>query len=296
MKPGLTLCMMVKNEAHQLSRCLNSVASLAPELVIVDTGSTDGTPQMAADFGARVLPFDFGFVDFSAARNAGLDCAETAWILVLDADEVIQPESLPLVSRVVQGDENAGYFLKRQNHASDSPTVTTDHVVRLFPNRRDYRYRGRVHETIDDSIVLCGGRLVESEICIRHDFVSSREVRRKKNYWYIEILKEELAANPLDDSRLDFLAAEYHQLEMYVEATAVAERIVELRPRDARAHLFAGTYHLLFKPDFRQARIDFNNALKLRPGYQEAESFLSSLDSKEAAGGSQSSTLLPSAS
>jgi glycosyltransferase involved in cell wall biosynthesis len=296
MRRGLTLCMMVKNEAHQLSRCLNSVASLAPELIVVDTGSTDITRQIAAQHGARVIPFDFNFVDFSAARNAGLDCAETDWILVLDADEMIQPESLSLVSSVVQGDKNAGYFLKRQNHASDSSTVTTDYVIRLFPNRRDYRYRGRVHETIDNSILSGGGRLAESDICIKHDFVSSRELRRKKNYWYIEILKEELAANPLDDSRLDFLAAEYHQLEMFDEATAIAEQIVKLRPNDARAHLFAGTYHLLFKPDYKQARIDFNNALKLRPGYQEAESFLRSLDSREAAGGSQSSTLLPSAS
>ena len=214
MRRGLTLCMMVKNEAHQLSRCLNSVASLAPELIVVDTGSTDITRQIAAQHGARVIPFDFNFVDFSAARNAGLDCAETDWILVLDADEMIQPESLSLVSSVVQGDKNAGYFLKRQNHASDSSTVTTDYVIRLFPNRRDYRYRGRVHETIDNSILSGGGRLAESDICIKHDFVSSRELRRKKNYWYIEILKEELAANPLDDSRLDFLAAEYHQMEM----------------------------------------------------------------------------------
>jgi tetratricopeptide (TPR) repeat protein len=153
--------------------------------------------------------------------------------------------------------------------------------VRLFPNQPDYRYRGRVHETIDRSIVKAGGRLVKSAIRIDHDFASDPETRRRRNHWYIEILKEEIAADPSDDSRLDFLAAEYHQLGMFNEAAEVAERIAVMRPLDARAHLFAGVYHLLYKPDFARARADFNQALKLRPGYEEAAAFLRSLDEKE---------------
>ncbi len=64
-------------------------------------------------------------------------------------------------------------------------------------------------------------------IRIDHNFSSDREARRRKNHWYIEILKEEIAADPSDDSRLDFLAAEYHQLEMFDEATEIAERIAQ---------------------------------------------------------------------
>ena len=99
-------------------------------------------------------------------------------------------------------------------------------MVRLFPNRPNYRYRGRVHETVDASILSGGGRLRKTGIRIDHNFSSDREARRRKNHWYIEILKEEIAADPGDDSRLDFLAAEYHQLEMFDEATEIAERIV----------------------------------------------------------------------
>jgi tetratricopeptide (TPR) repeat protein len=84
-----------------------------------------------------------------------------------------------------------------------------------------------------------------------------------------------------DDTRLDFLAAEYHQLEMFDEATEIAERIVQMRPHDARAHLFVGIYHLLYKPDLPRARADFNRALALRPGYAEAESFLRLLEERE---------------
>jgi tetratricopeptide (TPR) repeat protein len=128
-----------------------------------------------------------------------------------------------------------------------------------------------------------GGRLHKTGIRIDHSFSSDREARRRKNHWYIQILKEEIAADPADSSRLDFLAAEYHQLEMFDEATEIAERIVCLRPRDARAHLFVGLYHLLHKPDLERARADFAQALKLRPGYAEAESYLQLLDERERA-------------
>jgi tetratricopeptide (TPR) repeat protein len=158
-----------------------------------------------------------------------------------------------------------------------------DYVVRLFPKRPEYRYRGRVHETINASILSGGGQLQETGIRIDHNFSSDREARRRKNRWYIEILKEEIAADPNDDSRLDFLAAEYHQLEMFDEATEVAERIVKARPLDARAHLFLGVYHFRYKLDLVRARADFNRALQLRPGYPEAESLLQSLDEQERA-------------
>ncbi len=276
----LSLCLIVKNEEGNLRGCLDSVGGLANEFIVVDTGSTDGTPRIAAEYGAKVLPFDFTTVDFAAARNHAIAHAGGGWVLMLDADETLDPASAALVERLVAGEENAGYFLERHNHSSNAET-TSDWVVRLFPNRPGYRYRGRVHETIDGSILASGGRLLRTGIGIHHNFSSDREARRRKNHWYIQILKEEIAANPADDSRLDFLAAEYHQLEMFKEATEITECIARLRPLDPRAHLFAGLYHLLYSSDLKRARADFEEALKLKPGYAEAESFLQLLDDRE---------------
>jgi glycosyltransferase involved in cell wall biosynthesis len=256
------------------------VRDLAGELIIVDTGSTDETPRIAAGYRAEVIPFDFTAVDFAAARNCALARARGRWILMLDADETLDRASVPMVESLAALGENAGYFLERHNHASDSSTPTTDYVVRLFPNRPGYRYRGRVHETIDASILSAGGRLRKTGIRIDHNFASDRETRRRKNHWYIEILKEEIAADPSDDSRLDFLAAEYHQLEMFDAATEIAERIVQMRPLDPRAHLFLGTYHLVYQSDPVRARADFSQALKLRPDYPEAKSFLQLIDER----------------
>jgi len=232
-RPGaISLCMVVKNEERNLARCLDCVCGRAAEFLIVDTGSTDATPRIAAQYGAEVIPFDFTTADFAAARNCAIDRARGRWILVLDADETLVRESLKLIDAITAFDENEGCYLERRNHSSDSSRPFTDYVVRLFPNRPNYRYRGRVHETVDASILSGGGRLRKTNIRIDHNFSSDQEVRRRKNRWYIEILTEEIAANPSDDSRLDFLAAEYHQLEMFDEATAVAERIVCARPRD----------------------------------------------------------------
>jgi tetratricopeptide (TPR) repeat protein len=277
----LSLCMMVRNEERSLARCLDSVRDLAGELIVVDTGSTDATPLIAARYGAEVIPFDFTVVDFAAARNCAIARARGRWILMLDADETLDLAGAPMIEELVGRDENAGYFLERRNHWPESSGTTTDYVVRLFRNRPEHRYRGRVHETIDAAILSGGGRLHKTNICLDHSFSLDREARRRKNHLYIQVLKEEIAADPSDDTRLDFLAAEYHQLEMFDEATEVAERIVRMRPLDARAHLFVGVYHLLYKPDLARARADFNQALKLRPGYAEAASFLEMVDERE---------------
>jgi glycosyltransferase involved in cell wall biosynthesis len=281
---ALSLCMIVRNEERNLPRCLDSVQGLASELIIVDTGSTDQTPGLAASYGATVIPFDFTVVDFGAARNHAITHAHGRWILVLDADEILARGSAPEIEKLIARDENAGYFLERHNHSSDSVSPITDYVVRLFPNRPEYRYRGRVHETIDSAILAGGGRLQKTGIRIDHNFSTDREARRRRNHWYIQILKEEIAADPSDSTRLDFLAAEYHQLEMFDEAIEIAERIVRMRPQDARAHYFLGVYHLVYKADLVRARADFNQALKLRPDYPEAASFLKQIDQRELAG------------
>jgi glycosyltransferase involved in cell wall biosynthesis len=279
----VALCMIVKNEESNLQTCLDSVRGIAEECVIVDTGSTDATVAIAASNGAKLIPFDFTVIDFSAARNTAIAHSTAKWIFVLDADETLHPGSVPLIREIIARNEDAGYYVARQNNSIGTQETTIDHAVRLFRNKPANRYRGRVHETIDAAILSAGGHLRKTEIRIDHRFSFDPEARRRKNHWYIGILLEEIAANPSDDTRLGFLAAEYHQLEMFDEAAEIAERIVLARPRDATAHLNAGIYHLVYRPDLKRARSDFEQALSLRPDYPEALSFLESLAERERA-------------
>src|SRR5580692_6797465 len=117
----ISLCMIVKNEERVLARCLHSAASLAGEIIVVDTGSTDATLEIAARYGAKVISFDFTRPDFAAARNQALAHASGRWILTLDADETLEPESVPLIRDLATRNENVrnentGYYFERVNH------------------------------------------------------------------------------------------------------------------------------------------------------------------------------------
>src|SRR5260370_37189051 len=84
----VSFCMIVRNGAATLSACLRSVAALCDELIVVDTGSDDDSPEIARSFGARVVHTRWPG-DFSAARNVYLEHARCPWVLSLDADEVL---------------------------------------------------------------------------------------------------------------------------------------------------------------------------------------------------------------
>src|ERR1700753_3539327 len=107
--------MIVRDEEATLDRCLNSVAGLAGELVIVDTGSSDRTLDIARAHGATVVRHDFAEPDFAAARNAGLAVVGGDFVLVLDADETLDAASGPVVRDLMGRGENAGYVVGRRN-------------------------------------------------------------------------------------------------------------------------------------------------------------------------------------
>jgi glycosyltransferase involved in cell wall biosynthesis len=85
-KPFLSFCAIGQNEIINIERCLNSVKPYVDEMIVVDTGSDDGTPEIALQHGAKVSSFHW-CDDFSAARNFAISQASGEWILTLDADE-----------------------------------------------------------------------------------------------------------------------------------------------------------------------------------------------------------------
>jgi glycosyltransferase involved in cell wall biosynthesis len=264
--------MIVRDEQAVLARCLASVRGVADEIVVVDTGSTDATVPIAREYGATVVHHDFHPIDFAAARNVGLDRAAGDFVLVLDADETLDPASAPAVRLLAAEQENVGYVVTRRNLAPDKTWF--DHAVRLFPHRAGYRYRHRVHETIDDSILAAGGRIRRSEIVLDHHLPAADEVRAK-GLRYIALLEEEATADP---DRLAFLAAEYHKLERYADATKVAERVAALSPDDFTAQFNAALYHQFFAGDPERAKSDVGKALRLRPTDPEALALLAEID------------------
>jgi tetratricopeptide (TPR) repeat protein len=145
----LSFCMIVKNEAENLARCLNSVKDVADELLVLDTGSTDETVAIAQSFQAQVhhFPWNNSFAD---ARNEGLKYVSGDWILVLDADEVLVPEVVPILQQAMQRSQAIVINLIRQEiGATQSPYSL---VSRLFRRHSQIHFSRPYHAMVDDSV------------------------------------------------------------------------------------------------------------------------------------------------
>ncbi|MDW8799680.1 glycosyltransferase [Clostridium sp. A1-XYC3] len=145
----LTLCMIVKNEEETLEKCLNSAKELIDEIIIVDTGSTDKTKEIAFQCTDKV--FDFRWCnDFSKARNYAISKASNDWVLILDADEIIKEFNKKSILEFCNKNNNTIVGrLKRINEYEDEYGVKRyiERVNRLF-NKNYFNYEGIIHEQI----------------------------------------------------------------------------------------------------------------------------------------------------
>lgn len=147
--PSISLCMIVKNEAPLLPRCLNSVKEIATEMVVVDTGSSDRTVEIARQFGAKV--YDWVWQDdFAAARNYGLQHLCGDWVLVLDADETLIADAIPALLEAVQDPHRVVIALMRHEVGAQQNPYSL--LSRLFRNHPALRFERPYHESIDDSV------------------------------------------------------------------------------------------------------------------------------------------------
>ncbi len=201
-KPFISLSMIVKNEEKFLPGCLESVKDIADEIVIVDTGSTDRTREIAESYGAKI--FDFAWQeDFSLARNEALKYCTGQWILYLDADErIVYPPAKELLEFLANADKTIGGFyclIESEHYQMDGSTeVHRGGYPRIFRNLGypKIKFIGRVHEQIAPSIFQNGLSIQFSNIKILHlGYNQGREVlesKIKRNYrMLIQHVKEE---------------------------------------------------------------------------------------------------------
>ena len=180
--PTLSLCMIVRNEAELLPRCLESVKGVVDEIVVVDTGSTDDTKGVAEAHGAKVGHFEW-CDDFAAARNASLELASSDWILVLDADEILLPGSTHALKAAMASSEG-GFLLPLENWVGEGKEAErqTVQLLRLFRNLPSMRYRGRVHEQVTESMETLGLTIGFCSARIRHDGYLAQRIQERDKY------------------------------------------------------------------------------------------------------------------
>jgi Flp pilus assembly protein TadD len=260
--PTLSVVMIVKNEAHCLGNCLTSIKEIADELVVGDTGSTDGTQDLARCFGARVLPIPWQD-DFSLARNAVLSQAGGDWLLHMDADEVLDTGSAARVRAIVDVDGLGADGVRADavevglaNYCNDprawrwAPAAPGDpmakgwagyirtDLLRLFRNGRGFAYRGAVHENITQSVQERHGIVRQASLMIHHYGYERNSPRgAAKADLYLAIGQAETADNPEDPRAWHELAEQLVAAGRTAEAEAACRRALCVAP----LHLGAAT-------------------------------------------------------
>ncbi len=224
----LSLCLIVRDEADTLEQCLKSAAPVVDEVVVIDTGSTDNTAEIAQRFGARIENVAWQ-QDFSKARNAGLDLASRDWILVLDADEELElPEEGPSRFRDLLASASCEAYTFQITSLLDDGQQMKHEAVRLWRNRSAHRFEGAVHEQILPSILRADpqARVESSGLRILHHGYAQRVrdqgVKARRNLVLLNAAAQE---SPDDLFARYNLGVSHLQLSQHQEACAVLAEV-----------------------------------------------------------------------
>ncbi|MGC8668452.1 MAG: tetratricopeptide repeat protein, partial [Chthonomonadales bacterium] len=198
-RPRLSVVMIVKDEERYLQECLQSVKDAADEIVVVDTGSSDRTVEIAKDFGAKVVHHEWTD-DFSAARNVSLDHATGDWALWIDADERLAPNQVGLLRTLIaEAEPNVGgYMVNIRNvmQMRSDPEVCWHRACRLFRNLPTVRFTGRVHEQNMQALQSAGYVCAMSQLVLDHvGYAAEVMTERNKHERFIRMLRREVEEN-----------------------------------------------------------------------------------------------------
>jgi tetratricopeptide (TPR) repeat protein len=263
--PTLGLCMIVKNGAETLGRCLVSAQGLFDSMVIGDTGSTDGTAEIARSYGARVLEIPWQN-DFALARNAVLAALDTDWVLTLDADEELDEAGPAWIRNAIASDLQDAYLVQVINYLSPDKPPPLDQVLlpkhfrghpqapdalayfpsaccRLFRRMPGLRYTGCVHEMVDYQLQAHGARVEIGGFFIHHFgwYLADASSTARKRALYCELLARKAKDMPQDTNTLvryaTLLAEDGADPE---QALVYTRRAAEIDPAAAGAWLYTG--------------------------------------------------------
>lgn len=286
---SVSLCMIVKNEDKNLSACLTSLKPVVDEMIVVDTGSTDRTVDIATIFGAKVLPFPWTG-NFSDARNFSLASARGGWILVMDADEVLAVQDYELIRQVVRGNDRHkvcwSVMTRNYTHLHPQGWVANNGAypheeraegwhpstkIRLFPNDPDLRFVGEVHEMIEQTAQKTSYQVQEAPFVVHHygGLADTAADDREKKEAYFVMGKQKLTEHPDDLPAIGELAVQAAELQLYEEAIELWNRFLALAP-DAAVALFNKGFALMRLNRFTEALDVTRRVLVTEPCHKEA--------------------------
>lgn len=280
--------MIVKNEEDWLEQCLKSVQPIISEIIFVDTGSTDGSIEIAQRYGAKIYTFEW-IDDFSAARNFSLQQATGDWILVLDPDEAIAGRDLRTLQEKTLV-EDVCYEMLQRHYTNDHrlsnfipckgefpewerhyPGYFESNLCRFFPNHKGIHYRGRIHELVEHSIKDIPRLRIERINERIHHYGHTPEVKRKKtkSEIYSPLGETKTKEQPRDWKAYFELGVEHNCNGRYAESADAFTRSVALNPDYIETWVNFG-YVLCELGRHDEAENALKRALALNPNNEEA--------------------------
>lgn len=206
----ISLCMIVKNEEDTLERCLMSVGNIADEVIIVDTGSTDRTVEIAERYTPHVFHFEWTD-DFSEARNFSFSQATKEYIFWLDADDILLPDDLLKMQQMKQSFDHTLDAVSMDYHIafdSNGNVISSSRRFRLVKRSKHYQWRGAVHE-----MLVVSGKAFDSDIVVTHK--KEHPITDRNLNIYENLLNE---GKPFTQQDLFHYARELHHRKRYEEA------------------------------------------------------------------------------
>lgn len=253
----LSVCLIVKNEADLLQRCIASVTGAADEIVVVDTGSQDATPDLAASLGCTVIRSEWRD-DFSFSRNISIKHASGRWILWLDADDIVPPESIPIINKL-KTEEPVKVFAMIVRNQKPNGTGTEFMQARMFPRHPQIYFERQIHEQVMPSALQLGYPMVTTSAIIEHHGYADPETMRKKADRNISMLLKAVEKQGQDPVTLVEIADSYQILEDHEKAKQWYEKIIADR-----------SYIKQFPVIVSQAYNGLGNICNKQEKYQEA--------------------------
>lgn len=239
----ISLCMIVKNEEKYLKRCVDSVSDLVDEVIIVDTGSSDETINIASQLTKKVYKKEFNG-NFAEMRNYAINQAQNDWILFLDADEFFYPNEVMRIQKLFSKgipDKIGGIEFNAYNFFNTGGWFTS-HVLRIFRNNRGFHYERAVGERIVNSILSAGYEIMEPDIILTHTgYCKSSEYRFKKMENYIAIAQKQIEENSKDYTAYAYKGINLRNNGFLTEAFKYTKIAVEGDPNSFVTQNFFGS-------------------------------------------------------
>ncbi|MDY7034254.1 MAG: glycosyltransferase [Thermodesulfobacteriota bacterium] len=274
-KPSISACMIVKNEEHYLDKCLKSLKDVADEIIIVDTGSEDGTVEIARAYTDKIY-FHPWENNFSKHRNQSISYATGDWLFIIDADEELLQDDIPVLLKAVNDHQIDAIMTQIVSKFKKGESESVHNSERIFRNNGVIHYEGRVHNR---TVGIKNAKVYPIRI-IHYGYGQNVVQSKRKFDRTVSLLRMDLDDDPSNPRTHHYLGCSYMSEGMFKEsldASLTAIRLANAKKDDNMLYLWsrynaAMSYYRLNKLD--KAEEMAKTSLKKSPNHIDAHFIL----------------------